>query len=93
MAVVSETTVDREARILEEIKEIEGSNLWIIVFRRIKRDQMGMLGFWIVLALVTIGIVAFLLLQYDALFGLKNPTGDPWDNLNYYVEFFCNYVI
>jgi peptide/nickel transport system permease protein len=87
MAVVSETTVDREARILEEIKEVEGSNLWIIVFRRIKRDQMGMLGFWVVLALVTMGVVAFLLLQYDAFFGLQNPTGDPWDNLNYYVEF------
>ena len=86
MAAVNETSVDREARILEEIKLVEGSNLWALVMRRMRKDQMGMIGFYIVTFLVAMAIIAFLLQQYDALFGLNNPTGDQWDQNNYYIE-------
>ncbi|NHJ46878.1 MAG: ABC transporter permease [Asgard group archaeon] len=86
MATVNETSVDREARILEEIKLVEGSNLWALVMRRMRKDQMGMVGFYIVAFLVIIAIVAFILQQYDSLFGLNNPAGDPWDSINYYIE-------
>ncbi len=86
MATVNETSVDRETRILEEIKLVEGSNLWALVMRRMRKDQMGMIGFYIVAFLVIIAIVAFLIQQYDALFGLNNPTDDPYDILNYYIE-------
>jgi ABC-type dipeptide/oligopeptide/nickel transport system permease subunit len=86
MATVNEITIDNEQRILEEIKLVEGSNLWAIVFRRMKKSSMGMTGFYIVAFLVIVAVVAFLLLQYDNLFGLGNPTGDPWDYNNYYIE-------
>ncbi|NHJ31271.1 MAG: ABC transporter permease [Asgard group archaeon] len=86
MATVNETSVDRETRILEEIKIVEGSNLWALVMRRMRKDQMGMIGFYIVVSLVVMAVLAFLIQQYDALFGLKNPTNDPWDSLNYYIE-------
>jgi ABC-type dipeptide/oligopeptide/nickel transport system permease subunit len=88
MAVTTEqiTAIDREQRILDEIKLVEGSNLWSIVYRRMKRSQMGMIGFYIVATLLIVATVAFILLQYDNLFGLANPTGDPWDTVNYYVE-------
>jgi peptide/nickel transport system permease protein len=86
MATVNETTIDREARILEEIKQVEGSNLWALVMRRMRKDQMGMIGFYIVAFLVLMAVVAFLIQQYDNLFGLLNPTNDPWDQNNYYIE-------
>ncbi len=86
MASVNETSVDRETRILEEIKLVEGSNLWALVMRRMRKDQMGMIGFYIVAFLVILAIIAFLIQQYDALFGLNNPTNDPYDILNYYIE-------
>ena len=86
MTILSEAKIEREARILEEIKLVEGSNLWAIVMRRMKKSQMGMIGFYIVVSLMVMAIVAFIILQYDALFGLNNPTNDPYDILNYYVE-------
>ncbi|MGC9779055.1 MAG: ABC transporter permease [Candidatus Heimdallarchaeota archaeon] len=86
MATVTETSIDREVRILEEIKLVEGSNLWALVMRRMKKSQTGMIGFYLVSFLITIAVVAFLIQQYDALFGLNNPTADPWDQNNYYIE-------
>ncbi|MHA1462256.1 MAG: ABC transporter permease [Candidatus Heimdallarchaeota archaeon] len=86
MATVNETSVDREARILDEIKLVEGSNLWSLVMRRMRRDSMGMLGFYMVAFLIIIAVIAFVIQQYDALFGLNNPTGDLWDQNNYYIE-------
>jgi peptide/nickel transport system permease protein len=86
MSVVKNTSVEKEAHILEEIKKVEGSNLWSMVFRRMRKDQMGMIGFYIVLGLVTISVVAFLIQQYDNIFGLDNPTGDPMDIHNYFIE-------
>jgi peptide/nickel transport system permease protein len=86
MSTVSETSVEKEARILEEIKEVEGSNLWALVLRRMQKDQMGMLGFYIVMGLVLMAIISFLIQEYDALFGLDNPTGDPMDIHNYFIE-------
>ena len=82
----SSTQIDHEQRILEQLKLVEGSNLWAITFNRMKKDQLGMLGFYIVVFLGIVGVVAFILLQYDNLFGLTNPTGDPWDSHNYYIE-------
>ena len=87
MAVtINETSVDKEARILEEIKLVEGSNLWALVMRRMRKDSMGMFGFYLVGGLVLMAIIAFIIQQYDALFGLANPTGDLWDQNNYYIE-------
>jgi len=86
LATVNETSVDREARILEEIKLVEGSNLWSLVMRRMRKDSMGMFGFYLVAFLVIMAVIAFVIQQYDALFGLNNPTGDLWDQNNYYIE-------
>ena len=87
MAVtVNETSVDKEARILEEIKLVEGSNLWALVMKRMRKDSMGMFGFYLVAGLIVMALVAFTLQQYDSLFGLNNPTGDLWDQNNYYIE-------
>lgn len=91
MATIEETDVlakhtQREVEILETLKMIEGSNLWSITYRRMKKDQLGMFGFIIVIFLLVLALVAFILLQYDNIFGLNNPAGDPWDLHNYYLE-------
>ncbi|MHA1211490.1 MAG: ABC transporter permease, partial [Candidatus Heimdallarchaeota archaeon] len=86
MATVNTITIEKERRILDEIKLVEGSNLWSIVSRRMKKSQMGMIGVYIVSFLLAIAVVAFIILQYDSLFGLNNPTGDPWDQNNYFIE-------
>ena len=57
---------DREVEILETLKLVEGSNLWAITYRRMRKDSLGMFGFSIVVGLIVIAVVAFLLLQYDA---------------------------
>lgn len=77
---------DREIEILETLKLVEGSNLWSITYKRMRKDSLGMFGFGIVVVLVIIAIAAFIILQYDALLGLNNPTGDPWDLHNYFIE-------
>lgn len=77
---------EREQQILETLKEVEGSSLWSITYRRMKQDQLGMFGFWIVISLLVIGVIALIIERYDAWFGLMNPTGDPWDLHNYYIE-------
>ncbi|MBK5112631.1 MAG: ABC transporter permease [Candidatus Heimdallarchaeota archaeon] len=77
---------DREEEILETLRLVEGSNLWSITYRRIRKDTLGMIGFSIVVLLVLVAIFAFLIQQYDALFGLSNPSGDPWDLHNYFIE-------
>ena len=76
----------KETEILEQLKLVEGSSLWSITYRRMKKDQLGMFGLFLVLALVVIAVVAFILQTYDNWFGLANPTGDPWDLHNYYIE-------
>ncbi|RLI69094.1 MAG: ABC transporter permease [Candidatus Gerdarchaeota archaeon] len=76
----------REENILETLRLVEGSSLWSITFRRMRRDQLGMFGFGIVIFLLALGIAAFLIQQYDNLFGLGNPTADPWDQNNYFIE-------
>ncbi|MGC9778950.1 MAG: ABC transporter permease [Candidatus Heimdallarchaeota archaeon] len=91
MSTVEETNIlseqsQREVEILETLKLVEGSNLWTITYRRMKKDQLGMFGFGIVMLLVVVAVVAFILMQYDALFGLQNPTSDPWDLHNYFIE-------
>ena len=76
----------REQEILDTLKLVEGSNLWAITFRRMRKDGLGMFGLGIVLFLIATGVVAFILLQYDKWFGLANPAADPWDLHNYYIE-------
>ncbi|NHK31621.1 MAG: ABC transporter permease [Asgard group archaeon] len=76
----------REQEILDTLKLVEGSNLWAITFRRMRKDSLGMFGLGIVVFLIATGIVAFILLQYDKWFGLTNPAGDPWDLHNYFIE-------
>jgi len=77
---------NREMQILEQLELVEGSNLWSITYRRMRKDTLGMFGLGIVVFLIVVAICAFLIQQYDALFGLNNPSGDPWDLHNYYIE-------
>ncbi|MHA1127143.1 MAG: ABC transporter permease [Candidatus Heimdallarchaeota archaeon] len=91
MATVEETSEltefsQKEVEILETLKLVEGSNLWSITLRRMRRDTLGMFGFGLVIFLCVIAIVAFSLTLYDNWFGLYNPTGDPWDLHNYFIE-------
>ena len=76
----------KETDILETLKLVEGSNLWTITLRRMRRDQLGMFGFGLVIFLCVVALVAFALQTYDNWFGLQNPTGDPWDVHNYFIE-------
>ncbi|MHA1156649.1 MAG: ABC transporter permease, partial [Candidatus Heimdallarchaeota archaeon] len=76
----------KEDEILEQLKLVEGSNLWTITLRRMRKDQLGMFGLWLVLGLIAIAVIAFILQVYDNWFGLANPTADPWDLHNYYIE-------
>jgi len=76
----------KEDEILEQLKLVEGSNLWTITLRRMRKDQLGMFGLGLVLALIVIAVVAFILQTYDNWFGLANPTADPWDLHNYFIE-------
>jgi hypothetical protein len=76
---------DREVEILEQLKLVEGSNLWSITYKRMRKDTMGMIGLSIVVFLILVGIFAFVVQQYDALFGLNNPSGDPWDLHKYFL--------
>jgi len=77
---------EKETDILETLKLVEGSNLWTITLRRMRRDQLGMFGFGLVIFLCVVAIIAFILQTYDNWFGLANPTGDPWDVHNYFIE-------
>jgi len=91
MASVEETTemaqfTNKEVEILETLKLVEGSNLWSITLRRMRRDSLGMFGFGVVIALCVVAIIAFGLTLYDNWFGLQNPTADPWDVHNYFIE-------
>jgi len=76
----------KEVEILETLKLVEGSNLWSITLRRMRRDTLGMFGFGVVIALCVVAIIAFGLTLYDNWFGLYNPTADPWDVHNYFIE-------
>ena len=42
---------DREEEILETLRLVEGSNLWSITYRRMRKDTLGMIGFGIVVFL------------------------------------------
>lgn len=90
MAVINaENTIihsKREEEILEQLKLVEGSNLWTITLKRMRKDKLGMFGLGLVLALFVIAIIAFTLQTYDNWFGLANPTDDPWDVHNYFIE-------
>jgi peptide/nickel transport system permease protein len=66
-------TVDREVtdeflldeKTLREIETMKGAGQWSIVWRRIKKDKMGMLGLYIVLFLIIMALVSWLLLMFD----------------------------
>ncbi|NHJ05185.1 MAG: ABC transporter permease [Candidatus Heimdallarchaeota archaeon] len=91
MSIIEETDktavyTQKESEILEQLKLVEGSNLWSITYRRMRKDQLGMFGFAVVALLCIVAVVAFILQMYDNWFGLANPTGDPWDLHNYFIE-------
>jgi len=86
-AATTKSYTSREEEILETLKLVEGSSLWRITYKRMKKDTLGMFGFGVVVGLLLIAIIAFIVLQYDNWFGLANPTNDPWDLHNYYIEF------
>jgi len=88
--------VEKEGTILDEttLKEIEsmkGAGQWSIVWRRLKRDTMGMIGLYIVTFLILMAIVSWFLLMYDKwLFNnvaLTRDPDNPYSLANLYVDF------
>ena len=54
-----------DEKTLREIETMKGAGQWSIVWRRIKKDKMGMLGFYIVLFLIAMAFVSWVLLTFD----------------------------
>lgn len=80
-------TVDKEVeteeflldeKTLREIETMKGAGQWSIVWRRIKKDKMGMLGLYIVLFLIMMALVSWILLVVDSWLTNANLLlGDP----------------
>lgn len=91
-------TVDREQReeflldekTLREIETMKGAGQWSIVWRRIKKDKMGMLGLYIVLFLILMAFTSWILLSFDNFLTKRNILwGDPNNSIslnNLYIE-------
>ncbi len=54
-----------DEKTLREIETMKGAGQWSIVWRRIKKDKMGMLGLYIVLFLIMMALVSWILLLVD----------------------------
>lgn len=69
MATVDEKVETEEfildEKALREIETMKGANQWSIVWRRIKKDKMGMLGMYIVMFLILMALVSWILLMVD----------------------------
>jgi ABC-type dipeptide/oligopeptide/nickel transport system permease subunit len=63
LPVTEEFLLDEKT--LREIETMKGAGQWSIVWRRIKKDKMGMLGFYIVLFLIAMAFVSWVLLSFD----------------------------
>ena len=99
MATVGEEKREVEEIILDEttlaeIQQMKGAGQWSIVWRRLKKDKMGMLGLYIVVFLIIMAIVTWILWRYDEWLTNNNiiygEPGNPLSNrggLNLYIEF------
>ena len=54
-----------DEKTLREIELMKGAGQWSIVWRRIKKDKMGMLGLYIVIFLVLMAFSSWILLGFD----------------------------
>ncbi len=81
VAVDKETETDEfllDEKTLREIEAMKGAGQWSIVWRRIKKDKMGMLGLYIVLFLIIMAFVSWMLLSFDNwLTDINMILGDP----------------
>lgn len=69
-----------DEKTLREIETMKGAGQWSIVWRRIKKDKMGMLGLYIVLFLITMAFVSWMMLSFDNWLtspGINMLLGDP----------------
>lgn len=93
-------TIDKEQsedflldeKTLREIETMKGAGQWSIVWRRIKKDKMGMLGLYIVTFLILMAFTSWILLMFDNwLTDLGVLYGDPNNPAslnNLYIELF-----
>lgn len=70
MATVEKDQVEFDGELIDEttLKEIDamkGAGQWSIVWRRLKKDKMGMFGLYIVIFLVLMALTSWFLLMYD----------------------------
>ncbi|MHA1827270.1 MAG: ABC transporter permease, partial [Candidatus Heimdallarchaeaceae archaeon] len=68
MATVDKEQTDEfllDEKTLREIETMKGAGQWSIVWRRIKKDKMGMLGLYIVLFLILMAVSSWILLMFD----------------------------
>ena len=90
-ATVEEEEIILDETTLAEIEEMKGAGQWAIVWRRLKKDKMGMLGLYIVVFLVIMAIVSWILWQYDDWLTAKGlipgEPGKPFSLKNVYIEF------
>lgn len=54
-----------DEKTLREIETMKGAGQWSIVWRRIKKDKMGMLGLYIVIFLILMAFASWILLGFD----------------------------
>lgn len=67
-----------DEKTLREIEAMKGAGQWSIVWRRIKKDKMGMLGLYIVLFLILMAFSSWILLGFDEwLTNIGVLRGDP----------------
>ena len=79
-----------DEKTLREIETMKGAGQWSIVWRRIKKDKMGMLGLYIVLFLILMAFTSWILLAFDQFLTNRDILlGDPNNAIslnNLYVE-------
>ena len=79
-----------DEKTLREIETMKGAGQWSIVWRRIKKDKMGMLGMYIVLFLILMAVVSWILLMFDEWLTniglLLNNPDVPGSLENYFIE-------
>lgn len=78
---------------IREVESMKGAGQWSIVWRRLKKDKMAMIGLYIVLFLILMAFVSWFLWQYDEwVFQRGWLDGDPYNpnplnQNNLYIEF------
>jgi len=92
MATVDESKEEflLDEKTLREIETMKGAGQWSIVWRRIKKDKMGMLGLYIVLFLILMAFTSWIILSFDQFLTDRDILrGDPNNAIslnNLYVE-------